>query len=110
MPLIRLMEDCVAKAEAVVLNDVGVPVEGFEELLRKGLEGGCPPLSSSCLTAVKAYKECVVEKCMRECERKHGRGHWCERGYWVCLAKCSADHGAPEVSTNIGSLLLAGLI
>ncbi len=53
MLVVKLLEDCVAKAEAVVLNDVGVPVEGFEELLRHGLERGCPPLSPACLTAVK---------------------------------------------------------
>ena len=107
---LRLMEDCVAKAEAVVLSDVGVPVEGFEELLREGLERGCPPLSSACLTAVNEYKKCVVEKCMEDCRRRYCRGHWCERTYWVCLAACTADHGAAEASQNIGGMFLAGLI
>ena len=110
MPVVKLMEDCVAKAEAVVLSDVSVPVEGFEELLRKGLEGGCPPLSPACLTAVKVYKECVVESCAKSCERKHCGGGFCDRMYWVCLAKCTADHGAGEASSNIGSWFLTGLI
>ena len=110
MVVVRLMEDCVAKAEALVLQDVGVPMGDFEELLRRGLERGCPPLSSSCLAAVQAYKECVVESCARSCEGRHCGGGFCSREYWVCLAKCTAEHGAPEASSNIGSWFLAGLI
>ena len=60
--------------------------------------------------AVKVYKECVVESCARSCEGRHCGGGFCSREYWVCLAKCTAEHGAPEASSNIGSWFLAGLI
>lgn len=56
----RLLEDCVAKSEAIVLNDVGIPVEDFEELLRRGLEEGCSPLDIVCHVAVEAYRECMT--------------------------------------------------
>ena len=51
-----------------------------------------------------------MESCARSCERKHCGEGFCDRMYWVCLAKCTADHGAGEASQNIGSLFLAGLI
>ena len=108
--MVRLLGECVARAEAVVLSDVGVPVDDFVELLRRGLEEGCQPLSSGCQVAVKVYKECVVERCNEECRRRFCGGRLCDRRYWLCLAKCAAERGVPEASSNIGSWLLAGLV
>lgn len=110
----RLLEECVARAEAVVLRDVGAPVEGVAELLERGLREGCPPLSSACHTAVQAYRECVVEWCAEACRRSHcvdgPHIRLCRRSYWTCLARCTADHSAPEASSNIASWILAGLV